>query len=190
MRDLAQRAEPRSIATYRNATEALNAVMYSLLTEFRDGDNVVTTMMEHNSTSCRGTRCAARSCRASAAGWSAAGPFDHGRRARPRPPRRPVDARTKLVCCTGASNFLGTSRRCPVRAIADAAAATAADRRAPRRCCWSTAAHCPDQRLDVQALDVDYLAFSFHKCSRRSGRRPLRKEHLLEHGCRSSTAAT
>ena len=39
----------RSIATYRNTTEAINAVMYSLLTEFRDGDNVVTTMMEHNS---------------------------------------------------------------------------------------------------------------------------------------------
>src|SRR3954470_22842784 len=31
----------RSIATYRNTTEAINAVMYSLLTEFRDGDNVV-----------------------------------------------------------------------------------------------------------------------------------------------------
>src|SRR6185312_5187246 len=28
---------------------ASNAVMYSLLTEVRDGDNVVTTMMEHNS---------------------------------------------------------------------------------------------------------------------------------------------
>ena len=39
----------RSIATYRNTTEAINAVMYSLLTEFRDGDNVVTTLMEHNS---------------------------------------------------------------------------------------------------------------------------------------------
>src|SRR5438034_11602188 len=38
-----------SIALYRNTTEAHNAVMYSLLTEFRDGDNVVTTMMEHNS---------------------------------------------------------------------------------------------------------------------------------------------
>jgi len=38
-----------SIALYRNATEAINAVMYSLLTEFRDGDNVVTTMLEHNS---------------------------------------------------------------------------------------------------------------------------------------------
>jgi hypothetical protein len=29
------------IALYRNTTEAINAVMYSLLTEFRDGDNVV-----------------------------------------------------------------------------------------------------------------------------------------------------
>ena len=38
-----------SIAQYRNTTEAINAVMYSLLTEFRDGDNVVTTLMEHNS---------------------------------------------------------------------------------------------------------------------------------------------
>src|SRR6201989_2070316 len=40
---------PASIALYRNTTEAINAVMYSLLTEFRDGDNVVTTLMEHNS---------------------------------------------------------------------------------------------------------------------------------------------
>src|ERR1700760_4802328 len=40
---------PASIALYRNTTEAINAVMYSLLSEFRDGDNVVTTLMEHNS---------------------------------------------------------------------------------------------------------------------------------------------
>src|SRR6476620_10239670 len=39
----------RTVATYGNTTEAINAVMYSLLTEFRDGDNVVTTMLEHNS---------------------------------------------------------------------------------------------------------------------------------------------
>ena len=38
-----------SIALYRNTTEAHNAVMYSLLGEFRNGDNVVTTTMEHNS---------------------------------------------------------------------------------------------------------------------------------------------
>jgi hypothetical protein len=36
-------------ALYRNTTEAINAVMYDLLTEFRDGDNVVTTLLEHNS---------------------------------------------------------------------------------------------------------------------------------------------
>src|SRR5665648_962960 len=40
---------PQNIILYRNATEAINSVMYSLLTEFRDGDNVVTTFMEHNS---------------------------------------------------------------------------------------------------------------------------------------------
>src|SRR6476469_9769701 len=35
------------IAKYRTTTEAHNAVMYSLLSEFRNGDNVVTTTMEH-----------------------------------------------------------------------------------------------------------------------------------------------
>ena len=38
-----------NIVMVRNTTEAHNAVMYSLLAEFRDGDNVVTTMLEHNS---------------------------------------------------------------------------------------------------------------------------------------------
>jgi selenocysteine lyase/cysteine desulfurase len=42
-------AGPECIALYRNTTEAVNAVMYGLLTEFADGDNVVTTLMEHNS---------------------------------------------------------------------------------------------------------------------------------------------
>jgi cysteine desulfurase/selenocysteine lyase len=37
------------IGLYRNTTEAINVVMYALLTEFRDGDNVVTTLLEHNS---------------------------------------------------------------------------------------------------------------------------------------------
>ena len=40
---------PQCIALYRNTTEAINAVMYALLTEFCDGDNVVTTLLEHNS---------------------------------------------------------------------------------------------------------------------------------------------
>ena len=100
----------RSIATYKNTTEAINAVMYSLLTEFRDGDNVVTTLMEHNS---------------NYVPWHA---LTHevlprlGRRVECRVARfdhhtgqldldhlaELVDHRTKLVCVTGASNFLGT----------------------------------------------------------------------------------
>src|SRR2546430_13991666 len=98
------------IALYRNATEAVNAVMYSLLTEFRDGDNVVTTMMEHNSNyvpwyaMCReilprlGRRVDYRLARFD----PVTGELDLDHLA------SLIDARTKLVCCTGASNFLGT----------------------------------------------------------------------------------
>ena len=76
-----------SIALYRNTTEAINAVMYSLLTEFRDGDNVVTTMMEHNSNYVPGMRCAGRSCPARAAGGLPSGPVRSAhRRAGPRSP--------------------------------------------------------------------------------------------------------
>src|SRR3954453_18252128 len=100
----------RSIACYRNTTEAINAVMYSLLTEFRDGDNVVTTMMEHNSNFvpwyalCReilprfGRRVECRVARFD----HATGQLDLAHLA------DLVDSRTKLMCCTGASNFLGT----------------------------------------------------------------------------------
>ena len=39
----------KNIILYRNVTEAINSVMYSLMTEFKNGDNIVTTFMEHNS---------------------------------------------------------------------------------------------------------------------------------------------
>ena len=98
------------IALYRNTTEAINAVMYSLLSEFRDGDNVVTTMLEHNSNyvpwyaMCReilprfGRRVEYRLARFD----PVTGELDLDHLA------SLIDARTKLVCCSGASNFLGT----------------------------------------------------------------------------------
>ena len=135
-----------SIALYRNTTEAINAVMYSLLTEFRDGDNVVTTMMEHNSNyvpwyaMCReilprlGRRVEYRLARFD----PGTGELDLDHLA------SLIDARTKLVCCTGASNFLGTRHPlAAVRALADAsgyrqperrAALLPAGRRAPSWC--------------------------------------------------------
>ena len=173
----------RSIATYRNTTEAINAVMYSLLTEFRDGDNIVTTMMEHNSNFvpwhalCReilprfGIRVECRVARFD----HESGELDIGHL------DSLVDSRTKLVCCTGASNFLGTKP--PLRAVREIADRSGylqpgGDRRS--LLLVDAAQLVPSSRVDVQDLDVDYLSFSFHKFMAPFGVGVLyAKEHLL-----------
>ena len=172
-----------SIALYRNTTEAINAVMYSLLTEFRDGDNVVTTMMEHNSNyvpwhaMCReilprlGRRVECRLAR-----------FDPGTGELDLDHLGTlIDARTKLVCCTGASNFLGT--RIPlaaVRALADASGYPQPGGERRSRLLVDAAQLVPGSFVDVQALGADYLAFSFHKLLAPFGIGVLyAKEHLL-----------
>lgn len=176
----------RTIVTYRNTTEAINAVMYSLLSEFRDGDNVVTTMMEHNSNfvpwyalsreilprfgrrvECRVARFDHRS-----------GELDLDDLA------RLVDHRTKLVCVTGASNFLGTKPPLPsVRAIADRSGYPQPSGERRSLLLVDAAQLAPSGVIDVQALDVDYLAFSFHKLLAPFGVGVLyAKEHLLDQG--------
>jgi cysteine desulfurase / selenocysteine lyase len=157
---------PRSIALYQNTTEAINAVMYSLLTEFRDGDNVVTTMMEHNSNyvpwyaMCReilprlGRRVEYRLARFD----PDSGQLDLDHLA------SLIDERTKLVCCTGASNFLGTRNPIPaVRALADLSGYHQPTGERRSYLLIDAAQLVPGSVVDVQALDVDYLAFSFHK---------------------------
>jgi cysteine desulfurase / selenocysteine lyase len=173
-----------SIALYRNATEAINAVMYALLGEFRNGDNVVTTTMEHNSNyvpwyaMCReilprfGRRVHYRLARFD----PVTGELDLDHLA------SLIDARTKLVCCTGASNFLGT--RNPLRTIR--ALANASGYRQPggeRRShlLVDGAQLVPGSFTDVQDLDVEYLSFSFHKMLAPFGVGVLyAKQHLLE----------
>ena len=140
--------------------------MYSLLTEFRDGDNVVTTLMEHNSNYvpwhalCReilprlGRRVDCRLARFD----PATGELDTDHLA------SLIDARTKLVCCTGASNFLGT--RTPLAAIRALAGASGYRQPSGERRSYllvDGAQLVPGSFVDVQALGVDYLAFSFHK---------------------------
>src|SRR5438046_2666530 len=157
---------PASVALYRNATEAVNAVMYSLLTEFRDGDNVVTTLMEHNSNFVPwyalsreilprlGRRVECRVAR-----------FDHRTGELDLDHLASlVDARTKLVCVTGASNFLGTKPPLPaVRAIADRSGYVQPSGECRSLLLVDAAQLVPSSSVDVGALDVDYLAFSFHK---------------------------
>ena len=173
-----------SIVVVRNTTEAHNAVMYSLLTEFRDGDNVVTTMMEHNSNYvpwhalCRdilprlGRRVQCRLVRFD----PATGQLDLEHMA------ALIDARTKLVCCTGASNFLGTKN--PLAAVRTLAATSGyLQPNGERRSLLLVdgAQLVPGNFIDVQALDVDYLSFSFHKILAPFGVGVLyAKEHLLE----------
>lgn len=174
----------RTIATYRNTTEAINAVMYSLLTEFRDGDNVVTTMMEHNSNFvpwyalCRqilprlGRRVECRVAR-----------FDHETGELDLEHLASlVDNRTKLVCCTGASNFLGVKPPLSaVRRIADASGYQQPDSRNGSLMLVDAAQLVPSDTVDVRALDVDYLAFSFHKMMAPFGVGVLyAKENLLQ----------
>lgn len=174
----------RSIATYRSTTEAINAVMYSLLTDLQDGDNIVTTMMEHNSNFvpwyglCReilprfGRRVECRVAR-----------FDHETGQLDLAHLASlVDARTKLVCCTGASNFLGVKPPLDaVRQIADASGYQQPDSRSGSLMLVDAAQLVPTSAIDVQALDVDYLAFSFHKMMAPFGVGVLyAKEHLLQ----------
>ena len=154
------------VALYRNTTEAINAVMYMLLAEFRDGDNVVTTMMEHNSNyvpwhaMCReilprlGRRVECRLARFD----PATGELDLDHLA------ALIDARTKLVCCTGASNFLGT--RPPlaaVRALADASGYGQPGGERRSYLLIDGAQLVPGSFTDVATLGADFLAFSFHK---------------------------
>jgi cysteine desulfurase/selenocysteine lyase len=172
-----------SIALYRNTTEANNAVMYSLLTEFRDGDNVVTTMMEHNSNyvpwyaMCReilprfGRQVECRLARFE----SRTGELDLDHLA------SLIDARTKLVCCTGASNFLGTRNPITaVRALADESGYVQPTGERKSYLLVDGAQLVPSSFVDVAALDVDYLSFSFHKVLAPFGVGALyAKEHLL-----------
>jgi cysteine desulfurase / selenocysteine lyase len=175
---------PQCIALYRNTTEAINAVMYCLLTEFRDGDNVVTTLMEHNSNYvpwyglCReilprlGRRVQCRLARFD----PVSGELDLAHLA------SLIDARTKLVCCTGASNFLGT--RPPldrVRALAGASGYHQPNGERRSYVLVDGAQLVPGSFTDVRALDVDFLAFSFHKLLAPFGVGVLYgKEHLLQ----------
>lgn len=156
----------RNIAAYRNTTEAINAVMYSLMTEFRDGDNVVTTMLEHNSNYVPwyalaneilpkfGRRIECRLARFD----PATGALDLEHLA------SLVDSRTKLVCCTGASNFFGTKPPLSaIRSIADASGYPQPNGEHRSLMLVDGAQLLPSTYVDVQATDVDYLAFSFHK---------------------------
>ena len=161
-----------SIALYRNTTEAINAVMYALLTEFRDGDNVVITMMEHNSNyvpwyaMCReilprfGRRADYRLARFDPVTGEL--DLDHMESL--------IDARTKLVCCTGASNFLGTKNPLrTIRALANASGYLQPDGERRSHCSSTARNSCRGRSSTFKTLTWNTWRFRFTRCWRRSG---------------------
>lgn len=155
-----------NIILYRNATEAINSVMYSLMTEFKDGDNVVTTYMEHNSNYipwyglCKeilskfGITVELRIAKFDKTTGEL--DIDHLKSL--------VDARTKLICCTGASNFLGTKNPIKlVRTIADASGYVQPNGEKKSYVMIDAAQIVPNIYVSVDQLGVDFLVWSFHK---------------------------
>jgi len=156
----------RNIILYRNATEAINSVMYPLMTEFKDGDNVVTTFMEHNSNyvpwygMCKeilpkfGVNVEYRIAKFDKETGEL--DLDHLKSL--------VDSKTKLVCCTGASNFLGT--KTPIKEIRKIADSSGYVQPSGEKKSYLLIDGCqtvPNMFVDVQNLDVDFFAWSFHK---------------------------
>ncbi len=156
----------RNIILYRNATEAINSVMYSLMTEFKDGDNIVTTFMEHNSNYvpwyglCKeilpkfGINVECRIVKFD----KDTGELDL------KHLKSLVDKKTKLVCCVGASNFLGTKN--PIKKIREIANSSGYIQPGGEKRSYllvDGAQLVPNVFIDVKELDVDFLVWSFHK---------------------------
>jgi len=156
----------KNIILYRNTTEAINSVMYSLMTEFRDGDNIVTTFMEHNSNYvpwyglCKeilanlGVKVEYRIAKFNKETGEL--DLDHLKTL--------VDNKTKIVCCAGASNFLGTKN--PIAKIKDIADSSGYNQPTGEKRSYflvDGAQMVPNVFIDVQKLDIDFLAWSFHK---------------------------
>jgi cysteine desulfurase/selenocysteine lyase len=174
----------KNIILYRNTTEAINSVMYSLMTEFKDGDNVVTTFMEHNSNYvpwyglCKeilpqfGIKVECRIAKFN----KETGELDLEHL------QSLVDQRTKLVCCTGASNFLSTKNPIKkIKAIADSSGYLQPSGEKRSYLLIDGAQVVPHSFTDVKELGIDFLAWSFHKMLAPFGVGVLyAKEGLLE----------
>lgn len=133
-------------------TEALNAIAYGwgLKGNLNEGDEIVTTVMEHHSNTIpwyflkdlRGVKIK----------WVDVD--DHGR-LRMEEYDELITRKTKLVTVVHASNVLGTIN--PVAEIAKRAHEVGA------LCVVDAAQSVPHMPVDVKALDADFLAFSGHK---------------------------
>jgi cysteine desulfurase / selenocysteine lyase len=143
--------DPRSIVFTRGATEGLNLVRFTWArANVHEGDEILVTQMEHHS------NLIPWQILAQEAGAKLRSlPVDDEGLLRIDLLGDYITERTKIVAVSLMSNVLGTIN--PVRKIADAAHAVGA------RIVVDAAQAAPHIPIDVNELDVDFLAYSSHK---------------------------
>jgi len=141
-------SDPSEIIFTRNSTESINIVANGL--EWRRGDKVVTTLIEHHSNFVTWLRASRRfGLRVGIVRPDETGMFDLGEF------EKAVDNRTRLVAVTGLSNVLGCL--VPVREIARIAHEHGS------LILVDGAQSVPHTPTDVRRIECDFLAFSGHK---------------------------
>ncbi|MCR5788480.1 MAG: cysteine desulfurase [Lachnospiraceae bacterium] len=160
---------PAEIVFTRNSTEALNLVAYSYaLTFLKEGDEIVTTVMEHHSNLLPWQMAAQRT----GAVLKFLEPLPDGTLPEEEIDRK-ITEKTRLVAVGHISNVLGIEN--PVRLLAQKAHAAGAV------IVIDAAQSVPHIPVDVQELDADFLVFSGHKLMAPFGIGVLYgKEALLE----------
>ena len=162
----------KEIVMGQGTTDVINCVKNSLRPEFKDGDNIVTTALEHN---------------ANFVSWKAGlipelaqygrnielriVDFDHKTGELDISQLKDfVDERTKLLTVTGASNFMGTKTNINELAkIAHQGGYTQPNGREGAYILVDGAQLVPSTFVDVQASDLDFLVWSYHKMSSAQG---------------------
>ena len=144
-------ARPEEVVFTKNATEALNLVAYSYgLANVREGDEIVITISEHHSNIVP-WQFVAKS-RGAVLKYIYLGEDGNLSEA---DIAQQVTERTKIVAVTQVSNVLGLVN--DVRAVADRAHAVGAV------VVVDGSQSVPHIKVDVQAMDADFFAFSGHK---------------------------
>jgi cysteine desulfurase/selenocysteine lyase len=142
---------PREIVFTRNTTEAINLVAYAWgAANLRAGDRILLTVMEHHSNLVPWQMLAQRT----GAHLDYVGIDSQGRLVLEELEHL-LSEQTKIVAVTHQSNVLGTIN--PVRIIAERAHAVGA------LVLVDGAQSVPHMPINVQDLDIDFLAFSGHK---------------------------